>query len=137
MDQALFKKKSRKALAMICVAMEDSQLPLVRSASGAHDTWSSLEEHYEKKSLANKPFLRRRLCTTTMEDGDDVLAHINKLRMLAEQLDVVGALVSEDDLVITLLGSLSETYQFLITALKSRADTLKSELLTSRLFLKT
>ncbi|POM77294.1 BAHD acyltransferase, partial [Phytophthora palmivora] len=32
MDQSTFKMKSRKALAIICPAMEDSQLPLVRSA---------------------------------------------------------------------------------------------------------
>uniref|UniRef100_A0AAV1U271 Uncharacterized protein n=1 Tax=Peronospora matthiolae TaxID=2874970 RepID=A0AAV1U271_9STRA len=30
LDQATFKMKSRKALAIICLAMEDSQLPLVR-----------------------------------------------------------------------------------------------------------
>ena len=30
LDQATFKKKSRKALAIICLAMEDLQLPLVR-----------------------------------------------------------------------------------------------------------
>ena len=124
LDQTMFKRKSWKALAMICLAMEDSQLPLVRSASGPLDAWSRLEGHSEKKSLANKLFLRRRFFTAKMEEGDDVLAHINKLRTLAEQLDAVGAPVSEDDLVITLLGSLSETYQFLITALELRSDTL-------------
>ena len=35
--------------------------------------------------------------------------------------------------MITLLGSLSETYQFLITALESRSDTLTWELVTYRL----
>ena len=35
-----------------------------------------------------------------MEDGDDVLEHINKLRTLAEQLDAVGAPVSDEDLAI-------------------------------------
>ena len=124
LDQATFKRKSRKAMAIICLAMEDSQLPLVRSASGAFNAWSKLEDHFEKKSLANKLFLRRRFFTTMMDEGDDVLEHINKLKTLAEQLDAVGAPVSEDDLVITLLGSLSESYQFLITALESRSDTL-------------
>uniref|UniRef100_A0AAV1U6D6 CCHC-type domain-containing protein n=1 Tax=Peronospora matthiolae TaxID=2874970 RepID=A0AAV1U6D6_9STRA len=87
----------------------------------------------EKKSLANKLFLRRRFFTTMMEEGDDVLEHINKLKTLAEQLEAVGAPVCEDDLVITLLGSLSDSYQFLITALESRSDTLSWELVTSRL----
>uniref|UniRef100_A0AAV1UVX4 DUF4219 domain-containing protein n=1 Tax=Peronospora matthiolae TaxID=2874970 RepID=A0AAV1UVX4_9STRA len=56
-----------------------------------------------------------------------------KLKTLAEQLEAVGAPVCEDDLVITLLGSLSDSYQFLITALESRSDTLSWELVTSRL----
>ena len=133
LDQATYKRRSRKALAIICLAMEDSQLPLVRSASGAYDAWSRLEGHFEKKSLANKLFLRRRFFTAKMEEGDDVLQHINKLKTLAEQLDAVGAPVSEDDLVITLLGSLSDSFAFLITALESRADSLSWELVTSRL----
>ncbi|POM66843.1 Integrase catalytic core protein [Phytophthora palmivora] len=122
LDQSTFKRKSRKALAIICLAMEDLQLPLVRSANDAYDAWSRLEGHFEKKGLANKLFLRRRYFTTMMGEDDDVLEHINKVKPLAEQLDTVGAPVSEDDLVIALLASLSESYQFLITALESRAD---------------
>ncbi|CAI5708130.1 unnamed protein product [Peronospora destructor] len=102
LDHSTFKCKSRKALAMICLAIEDSQLPLVRSTSEACDAWSRLEGHFEKESLANKLFLRRRFFT-------------------------------EDDLVITLLGGLSESFAFLITALDSRADSLSWELVTSRL----
>lgn len=68
-----------------------------------------------------------------MEDGDDVLAHLNKLKNMAEQLDAIGALVSDEDLVITLLGRLNESYQLLITALESRSDTLTWELMTARL----
>ena len=111
-------------MAAICLSMEDSQLPLVRSASGAFDAWSKLEDHFEKKSLANKLFLRRRLFTAMMDEGDDVLHHINNLKTPAEHLDAVGAPVSEDDLVITLLGSPSDSYAFLTSALESRADSL-------------
>ncbi|GMF64825.1 unnamed protein product [Phytophthora fragariaefolia] len=68
-----------------------------------------------------------------MAEGDGVLEHINKIKTLAEQLDAVGAPVSEDDLEITLLASLNESYQFLITALESRADSLTWELVTARL----
>ena len=65
--------------------------------------------------------------------GDDVLERINRLKTLADQLDAIGAPVSEDYLVITLLASLSESYQLLITALESRADSLTWELVKSRL----
>ena len=123
-DQATYQRKARKAFAIICLAMEDTQLPLVRSSLGAFEAWTKLVTHFEKKSLANKLFLRRRLFATVMEDGDDVLEHINKLRTLAEQLDAVGAPVSDEDLVITLLSSLNDSFQFLITALESRSDEL-------------
>ena len=71
-----------------------------------------------------------------MEEGDGVLEHINKLKTQAEQLDAAGAPVSMDDLVIMLLGSLSDSLQFLITALESRADMLTWELVTSRPYTK-
>ncbi|GMF63309.1 unnamed protein product [Phytophthora fragariaefolia] len=121
-----------QGLAIISLAMEDLQLPLVRSAKDAFDAWSRLEGHFEKKSLANKLFLRRRFFTTMMAEGDGVLEYINKIKTLAEQLDAVGAPVSADDLVITYLASLNESYQFLITALESRADSLTWELVTAR-----
>ena len=66
LDQATFKRKSRKAPAIICLAMEDWQSPLVCSAKDAYDAWSRREGHYEKKSLANKLFIRRRFFTTIM-----------------------------------------------------------------------
>ena len=105
LDQGTLKRRNRKALASICLAIEDAQLPFVRSTIEANDSWSRLEDHFENKSLANKLFLRLLLFTTMMEEGDDVLAHINKLKTLTEQLDAVEAPISEDDLVITLLGS--------------------------------
>ena len=48
-----------------------------------------------------------------------MLGPINKVKTLEEQLDAVGAPVSEYDLVTTLLGSLSESCQCLVTALES------------------
>uniref|UniRef100_A0AAV1V1A1 Uncharacterized protein n=1 Tax=Peronospora matthiolae TaxID=2874970 RepID=A0AAV1V1A1_9STRA len=53
--------------------------------------------------------------------------------MLAEQLDAVGALVSEEDHLITLLTRLIESYEFLITALDSVADSLSWDFVTYRL----
>ncbi|CEG39770.1 copia proteinlike [Plasmopara halstedii] len=96
LDQSTFKHKARTALATICHAMEDWQSPLVRWAKDAYDVWSRLE--------------------AKMDEGDDVRQHIKKMKTLAEQLDAVDDFVTEDDLVITLLLSLSESFAFLITA---------------------
>ena len=128
-----FRKRARKALATICLSISDSQLSLVRSANTAGEAWSKLENHYEVKSLANKLFLRKRYFTATMSENDTMMEHTNKMRSLAEQMASVGAQVSEEDQVATLLCSLPDSYNNLIVALESRADQLTLEFIIARL----
>ena len=128
-----FRKRARKALATICLSISDSQLSLVRSANTAGEARSKLENHYEVKSLANKLFLRKRYFTATMSENDTMMEHINKMRSLAEQMASVGAQVSEEDQVATLLCSLPDSYNNLIVALESRADQLTLEFIIARL----
>ena len=40
LEQSTFERKSRKALAITCLAMENTQLPMVCSAIRAYDAWS-------------------------------------------------------------------------------------------------
>ena len=48
LDQATYKRKSRKAMAIIGFAMKDFQLSLTRSANGAYDARSRLESHFKQ-----------------------------------------------------------------------------------------
>ena len=114
-------------------SISDTQLSLVRSANTAGEAWSKLENHYEVKSLANKLFLRKRYFTATMSENDTMMERINKMRCLAEQMASVGAQVSENDHVVTLLCSLPDSYNNLIVALESRANQLTLELIIARL----
>lgn len=128
-----FQKRERKAMATICLSLADNQLSLVRSATTAKGVWQCLVSNYEVKSLSNKLFLRKKYFTSTMSVGDTMMVHINKMRSLAEQLAAVGAPVTEDDQVATLLCSLPESFNNLITALESRADSLTLEFVIARL----
>ena len=128
-----FQRRARKALATICLSLGDEQLALVRSAKTSKEAWSKLESHYEVKSLANKLFLRKKYFTITMAENDTMMEHVNKLKALAEQLEAIGAAVSEDDQVATLLCSLPDSYNNLIMALESRTDDLKLEFVIARL----
>ncbi|KAF0726653.1 hypothetical protein Ae201684_015153 [Aphanomyces euteiches] len=132
-SQASFKKRQKKAFAIVCLSLEDAQLSMVRSCTTATQAWKRLEDHYEKKSLANKLYLRKKFFACAMAEGTDMMHHLNDLKTLSEQLEAVGAPVSEEDLVITLLCSLPESYDVLITALESRSDALTWGFVTSRL----
>ena len=128
-----FQKRERKALATVCLSLGDEQLSLVRTATTAKEAWSKLQSHYEVNSVANKLFLRKKYFTMSMGVDDSMSEHINKMKELAGQLEAVGASITEDDQVATLLCSLPESYNSLITALESRADDLKLEFVTARL----
>ena len=55
----------------------------------------------------------------SMGVDDSMNEHINKMKELASQLEAVGASITEDDQVATLLCGLRESYNGLITALES------------------
>ena len=128
-----FRKRARKAFATICLSLGDEQLSLVRSSKTAKDAWDKLESHYQVKSLANKLFLRKKYFTATMAESDAMLEHINRMKSLAGQLESVGATVTEEDQVATLLCSLPDSYNNLIIALESRAEDLRMDFLVARL----
>ena len=87
----LFDKKVRKAHATMVLNLKDSQLMHVSSASSAKEVWERLQD-YEAKGLANRLFLRRKLFTCQMIEGDTMIAHINKVKAMGESSGIVWRL---------------------------------------------
>ena len=61
----------------------------------------------------------RKFFTIQMEEGEDLVAHINKVKALASQIAVIDMPLREADVVMSLLSSLPESYGRLITAMES------------------
>src|SRR5690242_19419080 len=59
-----YDSRARKAMATVCLSLSDSQLMLVKNESTVRDVWAKLEKQHERKGLANKLFLRRKLFNT-------------------------------------------------------------------------
>lgn len=121
-DRKKFKRRQNQALASICLSVSTENQIYVRSAESAEEAWNSLQQHFEKKSLAHKIFYRRKLYAAKMEKGASMINHVNYIKTLAEHLEAVGDPIQEKDLVIILISSLSEEYAHLITALETIAD---------------
>ena len=62
-----------------------------------------------------------------MKEGTSVEAHIKQMKEITDKLASVGAPISEEDQVVTLLGSLPSSYATLVTALEARVDDLSLE----------
>ena len=132
-ERKSWKVRDRKALATICLSVKDSELVHVRTCKTSAEAWKKLAEVYETKGLARKLFLRRKFFTIQLQERDSMQQHINKVMTLAEQLEGIGAPVNDEDIAMTLLCSLPESYENLIIALESRADDLTAEFVQARL----
>ena len=123
-----------RALSCICLHMKDSQLLNVSKAESSAEAWESLETLYEHKNAASLLFLLQQFFTIKMSEGDSIAAHINKVRELAEQLASIGEKVSDLWMIMTLLGSLPESYQTLVVTLGTKEPSaLTMEMVTAQL----
>lgn len=129
-----WKKKDNTARAQIALTVGNSELVHIKAAKTSREVWTKICSVFEAKGLAARIFLRRKFFNIKLKEGDGMQAHINQVRELAEQLDAIGAPVTDSDIAMTLLCSLPEQYDSLIVALESRpSDDLTSEFVASRL----
>ena len=60
-----------------------------------------------------------------MMEGTSLEAHLKHMKEMTDQLAAIGSPISEEDQIVTLLGSLPPSYSTLVTALEACTDDLK------------
>ena len=115
-----FNKRSQKAFSTIVVVISSSQLYLVTSCDGPIAAWRALRNHFERDVLVNRLLLKKQYFRTEMTEGSSVEQHITTMKELADRLAAINAPISEEDQIVTLLGSLPSSYSALVTALEAR-----------------
>ncbi len=58
-QRADFKRKARRAFSSIVMAMDTSRLYLITSCEKANNAWSTLRDHFERDTLANKLLVKK------------------------------------------------------------------------------
>ena len=109
---------------LLNVSGEDSALKL----------WEKVGSLYQSKYLVNKLFLQKKLFQLRMDENDTVTEHLNVYNTLESQITSVGIKMVEEDKCITLLYSLSDSWDNLIVAIGSSSQaTLKFNEIVSSL----
>jgi hypothetical protein len=128
MSKEDWEKLDRRARSTIRLCLTDSVLLNVSGESTAKELWDKLENLYQSMSLVNKLFFRKKLYHLRMEDGDFVTEHLNVFNTLVSQLVSVNITIAKEDKCITLLCSLSDSWDNLVVAIgSSTQSTLKYE----------
>ena len=84
------KKCLQKALTSIVMAVGTSQLYLITSAETPRDAWNALWNHFERDTLANKLFLKKKFFRMEMKEGTSLETHIKHMKEVTDKLAAIG-----------------------------------------------
>lgn len=112
------------ALSHLVLSTSASQLYLITDKEDPNEVWETLKAHYKPKTIANKLFLKRSYFRCEMSEGTNIESHLKNMKELTDKLAAINAPISEEDQIVTLLGSLPPSYQTIVTALEARIDDL-------------
>ena len=113
--------------------IDPSLLYLLGDPEDPKVVWKKLADEFQKKTWANKLALRRRLNNPRLREGDSVQKHVKEMTEIFNDLSVIGAAMDEEDKVVTLLASLPDSSDMLVTALEANATVPTMETVTERL----
>ena len=119
--------RKEEAMAIIGLNISHSLLHLITDKSTPHECWSKLCGHFDRATLANKLFLKKKFFRFKMEESSTVQAHLRALKELTDSLAAVGVNIPEEDRIVTLLGSLPSKFDSIVTALEAHVDDLTLE----------
>jgi len=112
-------------MAQIVLTLSDEVSHIVQRANvhTAREVWQLLCKQFEQKGLSSRVYLRRKLLNVKYVQGESMQQHLSRVSDLANQLQSVGAGVSDEDLALIVLCSLPERYEPFIVQMESRPIT--------------
>ena len=118
-----WKKKDRKAQALIGLSLSDQILESTREVETCHEMWKIIRDIFERHTLLNKLSARRRFYTASKEENETVLSFSNRILHLSSTLKSMSVDIDDSEMAMALLNGLPDEYSSLISAL----DALGSE----------
>jgi len=125
-----------QACTIISLNIRDSQIPHIQSARNAKEAWDALAKVNQGIGSNGGLILIQRLWGLHLKEGQDMSVHLNSFKELSTQvanLSPNGIGIPDSDLVSMLSLSLPLSYEPLIMAVQSRADTITFNFLSRRL----
>lgn len=118
---AIWKVKDGKAKAVIGLLVEDNHLIHIKNLNYAREYWNVLKEMYEKPNLVNKVMLYKKLWKSFLGEKS-MEEHIGRILCIVDELRALGEDIKDQMLIALLLGSLTDAYDPLISALEVKSE---------------
>ena len=134
-DVSKAKRDDAKAKAVIGMTLGKDHAELVKECKTAHESWTTILELFQRKTLLNKLMTRRRFYAAKMESTEKAMAFISRVRQLSYDCKALDISIDDKDVAMTVLCGLPQKYEHLIVAIDAVATdtTLTLDFVKSRL----
>ena len=127
-------REHEKALSTLILSIEDDQLIHIQGLTTAKAVWHRLRNIYIRETAGTKTSLTRRIYKCKMQPGESVSKHLQVMKGLFNELELMNVHFTEQHKVFVILSSLPSQFDVLIMSLESLPDAqLSLEYVTSRL----
>lgn len=109
---------------MLVLNVSTPQLYLITNCKTPKEAWEMLKAQFERDTVANKLFLKKKYFRCEMKEGEHLNDHLKRMKELTDQLGAIGSVIEEEDQIVTFLGSLPPSYATVVTALETKMDSL-------------
>lgn len=76
--KAAYKAKCEQAFSTLVLSVCSDVIYLIRDCESAADAWKKLEQHYERDTMANILFLKKKYFRATMAEGTTIADHVKR-----------------------------------------------------------
>lgn len=121
-DLSIWLKNDAKAKAIIGLSLSDEHLEHVRDVETAYGMWVAIQNIFQRRTLLNRLNARRKFYSLKMGPDERIIPYINRAKQLCTDLKAMDAVVTDQELAMTVLCGLPSKYEHLIVAIDAVAD---------------
>ncbi|XP_019197199.1 PREDICTED: uncharacterized protein LOC109191079 [Ipomoea nil] len=115
-------RQDQTIISAILGSLSDTLQPIISSASSACDAWTRLSTNCAAASRSRIVSLKAKLAKNP-KGNRSIETYMREMRAIADDLALAQSPVTEEDLVVHIFTQLGDEYNYIVTALRVRTDT--------------
>jgi hypothetical protein len=119
-EKKIRKEEDVKARKIIIYSVRDHLLPRIANLKTTYDMYKTLKGMFESDNTLRALTLKSQLQSTKMTKEDTVALFFMKLSEIKEQLETIGEIMSDRELVLTTLQNLPKSWEPFIQSISGR-----------------
>ncbi|XP_022881005.1 uncharacterized protein LOC111398320 [Olea europaea var. sylvestris] len=121
------------AWSTIFLYLSENVIRTIGETKTASELWTKLEKQYVTKTIPNKCYMLKQLFSFKMDPSTNLDENLNTFTKLIQNLNNCDEKLSQDQLAVILLNSISERYKDIKVALEYGRDELTTEIIINAL----